>query len=202
MQELSEAPEGSQPLRFDTKYSRNYAQQFRICLWKNYCCYWCAACCCTSSTTHCTLVCCTPVKSSLDKFLWRHSWQSKRALAETDGAAHAAHRRSPEYNSVRILFTTLLAFLFGARPARLADFQYSCQAVRSAIDVAASSIELSRTPKNERAGTEFWAVGNKRTTQVRCRNPLANTFTVTPVPGLADRVSWQIWAGESQAVEI
>ncbi len=40
MEELSEPPAGSKPLDFPNRYSRNYMQQFRICLWKNSAVYW------------------------------------------------------------------------------------------------------------------------------------------------------------------
>jgi len=40
VEELSEPPAGSKPLDFPNRYSRNYMQQFRICLWKNSAVYW------------------------------------------------------------------------------------------------------------------------------------------------------------------
>ena len=38
--ELSTAPEGSQPLHFDTVYARSKLTQFRVCLWRNNITWW------------------------------------------------------------------------------------------------------------------------------------------------------------------
>ena len=40
VEELKKPKEGSQPLHFDTAYSRNFLQQFRWILWKNNITYW------------------------------------------------------------------------------------------------------------------------------------------------------------------
>ena len=40
VEELKKPKEGSQPLHFDTAYSRSFLQQFRWILWKNNITYW------------------------------------------------------------------------------------------------------------------------------------------------------------------
>ena len=40
VEELKKPKEGSQPLHFDTAFSRNFLQQFRWILWKNNITYW------------------------------------------------------------------------------------------------------------------------------------------------------------------
>ena len=88
-------------------------------------------------------------------------------------------RRNPEYNSVRYLFTLLLAFIFGKSSVALScdEPQHSDHVAANTWIIAAvaqqCAIQLTSSPGVSSvprelcvpAGTSFWGIGNNRTTQ-------------------------------------